>query len=78
MTLVTIVYQVEDHDAFAAVNPLRYAHNGLRAVRVGAGDALDARDALTELLPFDYDDCAPSFKEAMERARRATTDQGDK
>ena len=75
MKTVTVVYDVVDEAEWAKRNPLHYAHDGLRAVRVGIGDALDARDALTELLPFVeedyYPNCAtPEFKDAMIHALR--------
>jgi hypothetical protein len=74
MKTVTVVYEIVDESEWAKVNPLRYQHNGLKAVRVGIGDALDARDALSELMPFAseeyYHDCAtPDYKAAMEHAK---------
>ena len=74
---VTIVYDVVDHDAFYLRNPLHFEHDGLRAVRVAVGDAMDAMDALAELLPFVeedyYPNCAtPEFKDAMIHALRCT------
>ena len=74
MKTVTVVYDVVDEAEWAKRNPLHYAHDGLKAVRVGIGDALDARDALTELLPFAeedyYPNCAtPDYKAAMEHAK---------
>jgi hypothetical protein len=73
MKTITVVYSVVDEAEWAKRNPLHYAHDGLRAVRVGIGDALDARDALTDLLPF----CAtPEFKDAMIHALRCTANAG--
>jgi hypothetical protein len=79
MKSVTVVYDVVDEVEWAKRNPLHYAHDGLKAVRVGIGDALDARDALTELLPFVeedfFQDCAtPAFKDAMIHARGCIAD----
>ncbi len=76
MRTVTVVYEIVDQLEWEKVNPLRYQHNGLKAVRVGIGDALDARDALSELLPYAseeyYPDCAtPDYKAAMEHAKAA-------
>ena len=73
MKHITVVYEITDEEKWASSNPLNYAHDGLNAVRVGVGDALDARDALTELMPFVekgyYPDRAlPEFKDAMIRA----------
>jgi len=70
---VTVVYQIVDQLEWEKVNPLRYQHNGLQAVRVGIGDALDARDALSELIPFvAYPFYPPSdFKAAMDHANTA-------
>jgi hypothetical protein len=81
MKTVTVVYDVVDEAEWAKRNPLHYAHDGLKAVRVGIGDALDARDALTELLPFVeedyYPNCAtPEFKDAMIHALRCTANAG--
>ncbi|HET6456793.1 MAG TPA: hypothetical protein VFI02_20535 [Armatimonadota bacterium] len=77
MKTVTVVYDVVNEAEWAKRNPLHYAYDGLKAVRVGIGDALDARDALTELLPFVeedyYPNCAtPEFKDAMIHALRCT------
>ena len=74
MKTVTVVYEIVDEDEWQKRNPLHYANDGLQAVRVGVGDALDARDALAELLPFAeedyYPDCAmPDYKAAMEHAK---------
>ncbi len=76
MRTVTVVYQIVDQLEWEKVNPLRYQHNGLKAVRAGIGDALDARDALSELMPFAseeyYPDCAaPDYKAAMEHAKES-------
>lgn len=75
MKLVTVVYEIENEEEWGKTNPLHYTHNGLKAVTVGIGDALEARDALRELMPFareDYDylgeACTPGFKNAIERA----------
>ena len=77
MKLVTVVYEIKDEAEWSKRNPLNYAHDGLRAVRVGVGDGLDARDALIDLLPYveeDYiGDCAtPTYKAAVEHARRVS------
>ena len=76
MRTVTVVYKIVDQLEWEKVNPLRYRHNGLQAVRVGIGDALDARDALSDLIPFAadeyYPDCATwDYKAAMEHAKAA-------
>ncbi len=73
MKTVTVVYEIVDQLEWEKVNPLRYQHNGLKAVRVGIGDALDARAALSELMPFvAYPFYPPSdFKAAMEHAKAA-------
>lgn len=75
MKLVTVVYEVVNEEEWGKANPLHYAHNGLKAVTVGVGDAIEARDALRELMPFarvEYDylgeACTPGFKNAIERA----------
>lgn len=52
MRHITVVYNITDEEKWASSNPLNYAHDGLKALRVGVGDALDARDALTELMPY--------------------------
>ena len=52
MKLVTVVYEVVNEEEWGKTNPLHYAHNGLKAVTVGVGDAIEARDALRELMPF--------------------------
>ena len=75
MKLVTVVYEIANEEEWRKTNPMRYEHNGLVAKGVGIGDALEARDALRELMPFareDYDylgeACTPGFKNAIERA----------
>jgi hypothetical protein len=75
MKLVTVVYEVVNEEEWGKTNPMRYEHNGLHAVTVAAGNAIEARDALRELIPFareDYDylgeACTPQFKHAIERA----------
>ena len=75
MKTLTVVYDVVDEAEWAKW--LHYAHDGLRAVRVELGDALDARDALTELLPFVAEHyypnrATPEFKDAMIHALRCT------
>lgn len=82
MKTVTVVYNVVDEAEWKKRNPLHYAHDGLKAVRVGIGDALDARDALTKLLPFVEEDyypyCAtPEFKDAVIHARRSSELKGE-
>jgi hypothetical protein len=74
MRLVTVVYKVVDETEWGATNPLRYEHNGLQAVRLGAGDALDARDALHDIMPFVEEDywphlATPEYRAAVEHAR---------
>lgn len=74
MRLVTVVYKVVDETEWGATNPLRYEHNGLQAVRLGAGDALDARDALHDIMPFVEDVywahlATPEYRAAVEHAR---------
>ncbi len=76
MRTVTVVYEIVDESEWAKINPLRYKHNGLQAVRVGIGDALKARDALSELMPILLDEYYPDFanqdyKAAMEYAKAA-------
>ena len=75
MKLVTVVYEIANEEEWGKTNPLHYSHNGLKAVTVGIGDAIEARDALRELMPFareDYDylgeACTPEFRNAIERA----------
>ena len=77
MKTLTVVYDVVDEAEWAKCNTLHYAHDGLRAVRVELGDALDARDALTALLPFVEEHyypnrATPEFKDAMIHALRCT------
>ena len=74
MKTVTVVYEILDEAEWAKQNPLHYAHDGLKAVRVGLGDALDARDALAELFQYAeedyYPNCAlPAYRDAMEHAK---------
>jgi hypothetical protein len=81
MKTVTVVYEVVDEGEWGKRNPLRYEHDGLKAVRVGIGDALDARDALTELMPFVEEDyypefAMPAFKAAVEHAKGAVEVNG--
>ena len=78
MKLVTVLYKIVNEDEFQKENPMRYEHNGLKAVGCGVGDALEARAALRELMPFareDYDYlgdcCTPGFRHAIERALAA-------
>ena len=47
MKTVTVVYEVVDEAEWQKRNPLHYAHDGLKAVRVGMGDALEDRDAMS-------------------------------
>lgn len=48
---VTIVYTVEDEEAFQrGGNPLQYAHHGLRAHTIAVGDHVAARNSLIETL----------------------------
>ena len=44
MKTVTVVYEIVDESEWAKRNPLHYAHDGLRALRVAAGNALDEID----------------------------------
>jgi len=39
-----VVYDIVDETEWAKVNPLRYEHNGLKAVRAAAGNALETLD----------------------------------
>ena len=55
MKLVTVVYEIVNEEEWGKTNPLHYEHNGLKAVTVGVGDAIEARDALRELMPFRKD-----------------------
>lgn len=76
MRLVTVVYEITNEAEWQKRNPLKYAHDGLKAVRVGVGDGLDARDALVNLLPYVEEDyiaeyATPPYKAAVEHARRA-------
>lgn len=48
MKTVTVVYEIVDELEWAKRNPLHYVHDGLQAVRVGIGDAIDARNAVYE------------------------------
>jgi hypothetical protein len=72
---VTVVYNIVDEDAWEKVNPLKYAHNGLQAVRAAAGDALDAKDALAGLMPF-VAEYTLSGKLAFERAQKVLKQGG--
>jgi hypothetical protein len=74
--LVTVVYEITNEAEWSKRNPLHYEHDGLKAVRVGVGDGLDARDALVNLLPYVLEDyiagyARPPYKAAVEHARRA-------
>jgi hypothetical protein len=74
--LVTVVYAITNECEWRKRNPLKYEHDGLKAVRVGIGDGLDARDALVNLMPYveeDYiaDYATPPYKAAVQHARRA-------
>ena len=76
MKLVTVVYEIANDAEWQKRNPLKYEHDGLKAVRVGIGDGLDARDALVNLLLYVLDDyiadhATPPYKAAVEHARRA-------
>jgi hypothetical protein len=72
MKLVTVVYEIMNETEWQKRNPLHYEHDGLRAVRVGIGDGLDARDALVRLVQWVDDECPPkAFYDALEHARRA-------
>ncbi len=76
MKLVTVVYEITNEAEWQKRNPLHYEHDGLKAVRVGVGDGLDARDALVNLLPYVEEDYLGDFafepyKAAVEHARRA-------
>jgi hypothetical protein len=41
---ITVVYEITDENEWRKTNPLRYAHNGLNAVRVCADDACELLD----------------------------------
>lgn len=78
MKLVTVVYKIVDETKWGNTKPLDFEHNGLKSVRVGVGDALEARDALRELMPYareDYDNlgdfCTPGFRNAIERSLKS-------
>lgn len=48
---ITVVYRIEDPTLWRGVNPLDYAHNGLKAVGVSVGDLMSYTDALEEMMP---------------------------
>lgn len=48
---ITVVYRIEDPTLWRGVNPLDYAHNGLKAVGVSVGDLMSYSDALEEMVP---------------------------
>ena len=52
MRQITVVYNIADETEWAKVNPLRYEHNGLKAVRAAAGNALDTIDSLEKFRPL--------------------------
>jgi hypothetical protein len=41
---MTVVYEIVDETEWRKTNPLKYAHNGLRAVTVSAYDAIELLD----------------------------------
>ena len=41
---MTVVYEITDENEWRKTNPLRYAHNGLSAVRVSVDDACELLD----------------------------------
>jgi hypothetical protein len=41
---ITVVYEIADETEWRKTNPLRYAHNGLSAVRVSLDDACELLD----------------------------------
>ena len=41
---MTVVYEITDENEWRKTNPLRYAHNGLSAVRVCVDDACELLD----------------------------------
>jgi hypothetical protein len=45
---VTVVYEIVDEVEWSKRNPLHYAHDGLKAVRVAIGDAINDRITLAE------------------------------
>jgi hypothetical protein len=72
MKLVTVVYEITNEAEWQKRNPLHYDHDGLRAVRIGIGDGIDARDALLSLAQWVDDECLPkALHDALERALRA-------
>ena len=40
MNTITVVYEIVDKEEWGKTNPLKYEHNGLKAVGVRVGDAL--------------------------------------
>lgn len=57
---ITVVYEIVDEAEWRKTNPLRYAHNGLNAVRVSIDDAielLDEAEAEVERLKDRLNDC---------------------
>jgi hypothetical protein len=41
---MTVVYEIVDETEWRKTNPLRYEHNGLSAVTVSVGDAIELLD----------------------------------
>ena len=81
MKLVTVVYEIVDEAEWWQRGPIeaQYAVAGLKTVRVGSGDAIESKTALTDLMPFvldDYNVLGPTFAtqeytDAVERAKKA-------
>ena len=73
---ITIVYEITDENEWRKTNPLRYAHNGLSAVRVSVDDACElldeATDELEEIRSALGDDGRRTHKEILELATKAS------
>ena len=46
---ITVVYRINDEELWRKTNPLKYEHNGLKAVRVSVGDVTVQFDKLGSL-----------------------------
>lgn len=46
MRIFTVVYQVEDEEAWGKTNPLNYEHDGAKAVGCSVGDLMAYSEAL--------------------------------